>query len=148
MLARELMTIHPLYVTPDDPLALAAEIMRDYDIGMVPVVENREALRLTGVITDRDIAVRCVARHHEPGCRVRDHMTGHGLHTVHPDAEASSVIDAMEREQVRRIPVVRDDGSLVGVIAQADLATKLGPRRPLEVERMLESVSEPVHAIR
>jgi CBS domain-containing protein len=148
MLARELMTIHPQHVTPDDPLSLAAELMREFDIGMIPVVDNHETQRLTGVITDRDIAVRCVARHHEPGCRVRDHMTGHALHTVHPDANAREVIDLMEREQVRRIPVVREDRALVGVIAQADLATKLGPRAPLEVERMLERVSEPVHAIR
>jgi CBS domain-containing protein len=68
------------------------------------------------------------------------------LHTVHPDAEVREVIDLMAREQVSRIPVVREDRALVGVIAQADLATKLGPRAPLDVERMLERVSEPVHA--
>ena len=148
MLARELMTSRPSCVTPDDPLSAPAELMRELDVGMVPVVDHRDSQRLVGVITDRDIAVRCVARHHEVGCRVRDHMTGHRLHTVHPDADAGDVIAMVEREQVRRIPVVRDDGTLVGVIAQADLATKLGPHRPLDVERMLERVSEPAHAVR
>ena len=148
MLAREIMTARPSCVTPDDPLASAAELMRHLGVGLVPVVENREARRLVGVITDRDIATRCVARAHEPGCRVRDHMSGHGLHTAHAEADVVAVIEMMEREQVRRIPVVRDDGTLVGIIAQADLARKLGPTRPLDVERMLERVSEPAHALR
>ena len=147
MRARELMTPTPSYVTPDDPLSLAAELMRELDVGMVPVVDNHDAKHLTGVITDRDIAVRCVARHHEPWCRVRDHMTGRALHTVHPDADATDVLELMEREQVRRIPVVRDDDVLMGIIAQADIATKLGPASPLEVERVLERVSEPAHAL-
>jgi CBS domain-containing protein len=148
MLARDLMTSDPSCVTPDDALSAAAEMMRELHVGIIPVVDHRETRRLAGVITDRDIAVRCVARHHEPGCRVRDHMTAHRLHTVHPDADAGDVIALMEAEQVRRVPVVREDGTLVGIIAQADLAMKLGPRRPLDVERMLERVSEPVHAVR
>lgn len=148
MLARELMTVRPQCVTPDDPLSAAAELMRELNVGIVPVVEHRDNRRLVGLITDRDIAIRCVARHHEVGCRVRDHMTGHGLHTVHADADVADVIETMEREQVRRIPVVGDDGALVGIIAQADLATKLGSQRPLDVEHMLERVSEPAHAHR
>lgn len=94
--------------------------MRDLGVGMIPVVDNHDARRLTGVITDRDIAVRCVARHHELGCRVRDHMTGHALHTVDPDADVTRVIETME----------------------------LGPQRPLDVVRVLERVSEPAHALR
>ena len=148
MLAREIMTASPSCVIPDDPLSSAAELMHDLGVGIVPVVENREARRLVGVITDRDIATRCVARAHEPGCRVRDHMSGHGLHTAHPEADVADVIELMEQGQVRRIPVVRDDGTLMGIIAQADVARKLGPTRPLDVERMLERVSEPELALR
>jgi CBS domain-containing protein len=148
MLAREIMTVGPSCVTPDDPLSAAAELMRDLGVGIVPVVEDRERRRLVGVITDRDIAVRCVARHHELGCLVHDHMTGHKLHTVSPNADVAYVMEMMEREQVRRVPVVHEDGSLVGIIAQADMATKLGSEEALEVKHMLERISEPAHVLR
>ena len=146
MLARELMTPDPSHVTPDDPISVAAELMRDLDVGMMPVVENRNEKRLIGVITDRDIAVRCVAGRHAPGCRVRDHMSSRPVYSIDPDADVSNVLATMKGERVRRVPVVSDRGTLLGIIAQADLATRLGPERPLDVEKVLERVSEPAHA--
>ncbi|MBW8770679.1 MAG: CBS domain-containing protein [Gemmatimonadetes bacterium] len=128
-------------MTATDPVSRAAEIMRDAEIGIVPVVDDRERRHLVGVITDRDIAVRCVARQHLPACEVRLHMSGDHLHTVAPDDDVSHVIASMSHEQVRRIPVVSEEGQIVGMISQADLATKVGPEQPLDVERVLESVS-------
>lgn len=148
MLARDIMTPHPAFVTPGDPIGAAAELMRGLDVGIIPVVDGRETRRLIGVITDRDITVRCVALHHELGCSVRDHMTTNALRAVYPDESIADVMAMMGRQQLRRIPVVGEDGELLGIIAQADLATKLGLRRRLEVEQMLERVSEPVHAFR
>jgi CBS domain-containing protein len=144
MRARDIMTSNPLVVTGTDPVSHAAEIMRDAEVGIVPVVDDREARHLIGVITDRDIAVRCVARQHIPACEVRLHMSGDHLHTVGPDEDVDRVIDSMSHDQVRRIPVVAEDGRLVGMISQADLATKVGPDNPLDVERVLESVSAKV----
>jgi CBS domain-containing protein len=141
MRARDIMTPNPLVVTPSDPVSHAAEIMRDAEIGIVPVVDDREHRHLVGIITDRDIAVRCVASMHIPACEVRLHMSGEHLHTVAPDDDVSSVLTSMTRDRVRRIPVVAEDNRLVGMISQADLATKVGPERPLEVEKVLESVS-------
>lgn len=145
MRVRDIMTANPQVVTPDEPLARAAEIMRDRDVGFVPVVDDRSHMHLKGVITDRDIAVRCVAEQHEPRCRVRDHMTSNHVGTVRADADVSDAVATMERDRVRRIPVVDERDRLTGIVAQADLARKVGPNNPAVVEHVLERVSEPGH---
>lgn len=141
MKARDLMTKDPVAVTPGEPIARAAEIMHDLDVGIVPVVEDGPARRLVGLLTDRDITIRCVARKHGVSCAVRDHMTSGGLRVVHPDDEAEAVLHLMEAEQVRRVPVVDGDNRLLGIIAQADVATKFGPRHPLKLEQLMERLS-------
>jgi CBS domain-containing protein len=146
MKARDLMTKDPVTVTPGEPISRAAEIMHDLDVGIVPVVEEGTSHRLVGVLTDRDIAVRCVARKHGVSCAVREHMTTGNLRVAHPDDEAEAVLHLMEDEQVRRIPVVDDDSRLLGIIAQADVAMKYGPRHPLKMEHMLERLSA-THAV-
>ena len=147
MKARDIMTPNPAVVTPDAPISRAAEIMRDLDVGIVPVVDDVSSMRLEGVLTDRDIAVRCVALRHRPICRVADHMSARNIDTARPDAEITDVIAKMEKDRVRRIPIVDENKRLVGIIAQADLAVKLGPKDPLEVEHLLQRVSEPVQAL-
>jgi CBS domain-containing protein len=146
MEVRDIMTTIPACVTPDDTLSLAAQVMRELDVGLVPVVDNHMDMQLLGVITDRDIAIRCVARSHAPGCEVREHMTPRPVHTVRPEADIQEAIAAMEWEQVRRIPVVFENGRLCGIIALADIARHVGPGRPVEVERLVARVSEPAHA--
>jgi len=143
MQAREIMTPEPAVVTPDDPIAKAAQIMRDSDVGMVPVVDNSSSRTLKGVITDRDIVIRCVAESHLPTCKVRDHMTADRVDTVRPEDDVRDVVARMEHDQVRRIPVVSDGFRLAGIIAQADVARKVGPREPLLVNNLVEKVSEP-----
>jgi CBS domain-containing protein len=123
MKARDIMTPDPECVTRDDSLQRAAEIMRDVDIGAVPVVADRSSKKLVGIITDRDITVRHVAGDNRGECRVGDHMTSGRLFTVSPDDDTSRVLDRMKSEQVRRIPVTEGD-RLVGIIAQADIATE------------------------
>ena len=144
MQVSEIMTANPSCVTSDDSLAVAARIMRTLNIGIVPVITNRTEKRLIGVITDRDIAVRCVADGHEPDCAVRDHMTAAPLYTVSVDAAVDEVIALMEWQQVRRIPVVAAHNRLCGIVTQADLARGVGPGRPVVIERMLARVSAPV----
>jgi CBS domain-containing protein len=145
MSARTLMTPNPIVMTGEDSVRRAAQAMRDHDVGVVPVVDDRAHMHLRGVITDRDIAIRCAAENHGGGCRVENHMTWGHLDTVSTDASAAEVIQLMERDQVRRV-MVTEGGRLVGVIAQADLALKTGPLEPLRVEAMLERISTPNHA--
>lgn len=139
----EIMTVNPSCVLPDDPLPVAARIMRALDVGIVPVISNRRERKLIGVITDRDIAIRCVAESHDGTCTVGDHMTVSPLYTVSIDAEVDEVIALMEWQQVRRIPVIAPTGRLCGIVTQADVVRGVGPGRPVEVERMLARVSAP-----
>lgn len=140
MKAREIMTPHPDVVTPKEPITRAAEIMRDREVGFVPVVGDRTSMRLTGVITDRDITVRHVAAGCTPECEVERHMTSDSMATVGPDDDISAVHDVMMRDQIRRVPVT-EGGRLVGVIAQADVAVK--ENRPREVGEVVERISKP-----
>lgn len=141
MNARDIMTADPFCVTPTDTVRRAADVMRELDVGAVPVVDEILNPVLRGVITDRDITVRCVAEGHSPACMVRDHMTAAPLQTVPPEADVAEVIQLMEKAQVRRILVVKPDGTLAGIIAQADIALKLGPKYPATIEELIERIS-------
>jgi len=141
MRARDIMTARPLAVVPTDPVWKAAEIMRYEDIGGVPVVNDKVTGRLVGLITDRDITVRCMARRHGSGCLVLVHMTPQPLQTVHPDSDVTEIVRKMEAAEVRRIPVVDDRGILVGIVAERDLAMKLGASEALPLRKRIKAAS-------
>ena len=142
MKAREIMTSSPEVVTPQDPISRAAQIMRDRDVGLVPVVKDMESMSLMGVITDRDLAVRHVAHQHKDDCTVASHMSKDDIQAVVDSDDLTSVIATMERREVRRVPVTDKEGKLLGIIAQADIATcdEIPKAQVAEVVRM---VSEP-----
>jgi len=147
MQAKHMMTRHPAFVLPGDSVARAAELLRDLRIGSVPVVADAESQRIVGILTDRDLAVRCVARAHDGHCTVTEHMTPVPLATVTEMASATAVVDRMAEASVRRILVTNEDGTrLVGIIAQADVARLLGPTEPIKVEYLLETLSKPSRA--
>ena len=144
MKARDIMTPEPFAVIPSDPLWRAAEIMRYEDVGGVPVVNDRTECRLVGLITDRDIAVRCVARRHDQTCLVSSHMTPPPLRTVGPEADVRDVVEHMEAGDVRRVPVVDDRGVLIGIIAERDLVMKLADSEAQSVHRRIKASSRPI----
>lgn len=138
--ARDIMTANPQCVTPSDSVQRAAEIMRDSDVGVVPVVDDQGSMRLAGVITDRDIAVRVVAEGRNSGdLRLSDVMSSR-ISSVGPDDDLDRVMDVMKREKVRRVPVCEGD-RLVGIIAQADVATDGASDR--KTGDVVEKISEP-----
>lgn len=141
MKARELMTRDPECVTREDTLQRAASIMRDRDIGAVPVVADSGSRKLVGIVTDRDIAVRHVAEGHNGECRVEEAMSSGRVATAREDDDVSRVMELMRENKVRRIPVVGENEEVIGMIAQADLA--LEARDDSEVERTVERISEP-----
>jgi CBS domain-containing protein len=143
MKVRQIMTPDPQAVTPDETVSRAARIMRDLDVGIVPVVQDQNSRRLRGVITDRDIAVRHVADGHNGDCRVGDHMS-EDITRATPDDDVDDLMRQMQTRQIRRVPVVDADERLVGIVAQADIAIEMGPREPTEVVETLEKISEPV----
>ena len=121
MIAREIMTATPAVVSQDDSIRRAAGIMRDEEVGMLPVVNDAKNMALVGIITDRDIVVRHVAECTDD-CAVKSHMSSRNIATVKDEDDASVVLDLMQTHQIRRVPVVNDSGRLIGVIAQADIA--------------------------
>jgi CBS domain-containing protein len=141
MKAQEIMTSDPVYVTPETPIQEAAQMMKDQNVGMLPVVGGEGSRALVGVITDRDITIRHVAEgHSSTDCAVREAMT-ENVTTCRPDANVDEVMDVMGREQVRRIPIVDERGSLVGIVAQADVV--LHARDEKKAERTIEEISKP-----
>jgi CBS domain-containing protein len=116
---REIMTSNPSTIEPEKPVAEAARIMKQEDAGVVPVVENG---RLTGMVTDRDIAIRVVAEGKDPQSTTVGEVASKNLVTVDPQQDLDEALRLMAQHQVRRLPVVEEDGRLVGVVAQADVA--------------------------
>jgi CBS domain-containing protein len=112
--------------------------MKEEGVGIVPVVEGA---KLIGVVTDRDIAIRVVAEGRHVDAKVRDVMSTKRLATCRPDEDVDVVMETMANEQVRRIPIVDERGSLVGIVAQADIVRKAGNDR--KAERTVERISEP-----
>ena len=107
----------------------------------MPVVESDGEKRLVGVVTDRDIAIRCVAEGKDGSCRVRDVMSTDHLATCTQNDDVNSVLNAMRAEKVRRIPIVDERGSLVGIVSQADIVRKAEDSHA--AERTVQQISEP-----
>src|SRR5439155_26087779 len=110
MQARQFMTKTPACCMPHSSLAEAARAMVDHDCGAIPVVQAKDSLRLVGIITDRDIVCRTVAQQKNPlEMTVQECMSAPAV-TVTPDASLEECCEAMEKNQVRRLPVVDENG--------------------------------------
>jgi CBS domain-containing protein len=133
---RDVMTPNPRYVSPDDSIQNAAQIMRDEDTGVVPVCDNGRAV---GIVTDRDIVVRAIAEG-QINRPVRDIATRE-LIAARPDMSTREAAELMSEHQVRRLPVV-DGGRLVGIVSLGDLAVK--EAKDSRVGDTLEHISEGV----
>jgi CBS domain-containing protein len=140
MTCGELMTPSPTCAQASHTVADAAELMKREDVGLLPVVGD-EGTRLIGVLTDRDIVMQVVAAGRDPRTtRVEDAMTSDPL-ACRSDEPLESVMELMATHQVRRMPIVDDNGDVVGIVAQADLATRL--RDPREAGEVVQAISEP-----
>ena len=137
----DIMTRNPTTVTPGTTVRDAAQLMQREDTGILPVVESEGGKKLVGVVTDRDIAIRVVAEGRPADTRVSEVMTSSRLATLRADANVDDVMDTMADQQVRRVPIVDERGTLVGIVAQADIARKA--RDESKVERTVEKISEP-----
>jgi CBS domain-containing protein len=141
MKAREIMSKNPTCVTPDTPLVDAARLMKEENIGVVPVVESSNSRRLVGVLTDRDIAIRAVAEGRDGATTSVGHVMSTDIHTSAPDDSVNDIMALMGSEQIRRIPIVDERGDVVGIIAQADIVLEANDNK--KAERTVEKISEP-----
>lgn len=135
MRCREIMTKNVKTAGRDTTLQQAAVLMRDGDMGSVPVVEGR---KLVGIVTDRDIVVRAVADGKGAETVVGDAMTTE-IFSVKPDDFVFEAVRLMGDKQVRRVPVVDETGVLAGIIAMADIALEMEDER--EIAETLEEIS-------
>jgi CBS domain-containing protein len=132
----EVMTDRPRCVTPETPVSEAAQLMETDDIGSLPIVDGEQ---LAGMVTDRDIVIRAVAKGKDPrGMPVREVASGE-LVTVQADDNLSDALKLMASHQVRRLPVVDEDNRLVGILAQADIAVEANQKA---VGEMVEEISK------
>jgi CBS domain-containing protein len=131
--AREIMHPGVQCVGEDMSLLEAARMMRDLDVGSLPICGNDD--RLKGIITDRDIVIRAVAEGLDPAATKAGEFGGH-VHWVDADDDVSHVLETMESHQIRRLPVI-DHHRLVGMVSEADLAKHLTEAQLAEfVERV------------
>jgi CBS domain-containing protein len=116
---RDLMTENPCAVDAEKSVAYAAKMMRDEDVGLAPIVEGN---KLIGTLTDRDVAIRVVAEGKDPEQTTVREVASTNVVTIDPQQDLDEALRLMAKHQVRRLPVVEEDGRLVGVVAQADVA--------------------------
>jgi CBS domain-containing protein len=134
---QEVMTTNPTSVEAASPVAEVAKIMKQKDVGVVPIVEGG---RLVGTVTDRDIAVRVVAEGKDPRSLSVHEIASTELVTVNPEQDLDEALRLMATHQVRRLPVVEEDGKLVGIVAQADVARESDDKKTGD---LVEDISQP-----
>lgn len=138
MQVQEVMTRNPACCSADTSLQDVARMMVDCNCGEIPVLD--EMSRPVGVVTDRDICCRAVARGLNPQSTNAREVMSSPVVTVRPDDSLETCCQKMEDNQVRRVPVVDDNGSCCGIVAQADIARRLDEHATAEVVR---DISQP-----
>jgi CBS domain-containing protein len=135
---RDAMTENPRSIGVSAPVVEAARLMREEHIGSLPITDDEE---LVGMITDRDITTRVVAEAADPKTTPVGDVFSRDLISVEPDDDLEAAVQLMASHQVRRLPVV-EDGRLVGIVAQADIALSLRENEQRTGE-LVEAISEP-----
>lgn len=156
MKVHEIMTAHPRCIAPDNTLVEAAGLMRELDVGALPICDND---RLAGMVTDRDIVLRGTADGRDPNsAEVREVMSS-GIIYVYADQPVEAAARIMEEKQIRRLPVLNREKRLVGIVSLGDVATSSNPAfsgtalrdvsrspHPTARQRRLSAQSEPMRA--
>jgi CBS domain-containing protein len=134
---RDAMTEDPRSIGASEPVVDAARLMREQHVGSLPVTDNE---KLVGMITDRDITTRVVAEAADPKMISVGDVYSRDLISIEPDQDLDEALRLMARHQVRRLPVV-ESGSLVGIVAQADIALRENEKK--KTGELVEAISEP-----
>jgi CBS domain-containing protein len=140
MQVKDIMTKNPACCTPDTNLQEVARLMVELDCGESPVVQSNQSMKLVGVITDRDITCRTVAVGKNPLEMTAGDCMSSPCITVTPEMSVEDCCHVMEENQVRRVPVVDENGACCGIVAQADIAQHASKQ---ETARVVKEVSRP-----
>ena len=136
----EVMTKNPVCCLPDDMVIKAAELMKSSNIGSIPVIENEQTKKLVGIVTDRDLTLKIVAKGLDAKSTKVDAVMTRKVVTCLAGDDLQKALDAMAEHQLRRIPVVDNDNKVVGIIAQADVATRVD--QPEKTAEMVKEISQ------
>jgi CBS domain-containing protein len=133
---KDVMTSNPCSIDAEKSVAYAAKMMREEDVGLAPIVEGD---KLIGMLTDRDIAIRVVAEGRNPEqVKVAD-VASKQVVTIDPQQDLDEAMRIMAKHQVRRLAVLEEDGKLVGVVAQADIARE---GDDMQTGKLVEEISK------
>jgi CBS domain-containing protein len=136
----EVMTKNPVCCLPDDMVAKVAQMMQSENIGSIPVIENEQTQKLVGIVTDRDLALKIVAKGHDAKSSNVEVVMTRRIVTCRAEDDLQKALDTMAEHQLRRIPIVDNDNKIIGIIAQADVATRVN--QPEKTAAMVKEISQ------
>ena len=136
----EFMTKNPICCLPTAMVSEAAELMKNENIGSIPVIENEQTKKLVGIVTDRDLTLKIVAGELDAKSTKVDAVMTRKVVTCLAGDDLQKALDAMAEHQLRRIPIVDDNYKVVGIIAQADVATRVD--QPEKTAEMVKEISQ------
>jgi CBS domain-containing protein len=136
----EVMTKKIVCCQPNDKVAKAARLMKHENVGAIPVIENQQTQKLVGIVTDRDLALKIVAEGRNAESTIVEAVMTREVVTCQPEDGVQKALDAMSEHQLRRIPVVDKDNKILGIIAQADVATRVN--QPDKTAEMVKQISQ------
>jgi CBS domain-containing protein len=136
----EVMTKYPVCCLPTDSVAKAADLMKSGNFGSIPVIESEQTQKLVGIVTDRDLALTIVAEGRDAKSTKVETVMTRKVVTCFASDDVQMALDAMAEHQLRRIPVVDQDHKIMGIITQADVATRIN--QPEKTGEMLREISQ------
>lgn len=136
----EVMTKNPVCCLPNDMVAKAAQLMKRENIGSIPVFENELTKKLVGIVTDRDLALKVVAEGRDAKSTKVEAVMTRKMVTCLAEDDLQKALDSMSEHQLRRIPIVDNDNKILGIISQADMATRVN--QPEKIAEMVKQISQ------
>jgi CBS domain-containing protein len=136
----EVMTKNPVCCLPNDTVSKVAQLMKSKDFGSVPIIENEQTKKLVGIVTDRDLALKIVAEGRDPKSTKAEEVMARKVVTCRAEDDLQKALDAMSGNKLRRIPVVDNNNGIVGIIAQADVATRAD--QPEKTAAVVKGISQ------
>jgi CBS domain-containing protein len=136
----DVMTKNPVCSLPNDGVVKVARLMQSKDIGSVPIIENEQNKKLVGIVTDRDLALKVVAKGRDPKSATAEDVMTRKVVTCQAGDKVQVALDVMAEHQLRRIPVVDSNNAIVGIIAQADVATRVD--KPEKTAELVKDISQ------
>jgi CBS domain-containing protein len=136
----EVMTKNPVCCLPNDVVAKVAQLMKSENVGSIPVIENEQTKKLIGIVTDRDLTLKVVAEGLDSKSIKAEAMMTLEVVTCLAGDDLQKALDAMASHQMRRIPIIDKDHKVVGIIAQADVATRVN--QPEKTAEMVKGISK------